>query len=83
MRTYRFTVQGYGQFPLDMLRYDACWPDTGYDVAEIHASFDPKMRTERARAKTPFKVTLSSGIMTPTAERWASFLWKVVGVCVG
>ena len=35
-RFYEFSVEGDGTFPLDMLRYDECWPsDEGKDVPKI------------------------------------------------
>ena len=34
-----FVVEGKGAFPIDMLRYDACWPKREGYSAEIMASF--------------------------------------------
>ena len=34
----KFTVRGTWGFPLDMLRYDGCWPSSGEDVVAIHRS---------------------------------------------
>jgi hypothetical protein len=34
-----FEVEGFGEFPLDMLRYDHCIPDTQEDVSLIARSF--------------------------------------------
>lgn len=36
----RFTVKGFGQFPIDMLRYDRCFPDTEKDSEELLATFN-------------------------------------------
>lgn len=33
----RFTVHGFGEFPWDMLRYDACWPETEADSTLMEA----------------------------------------------
>lgn len=34
-----FTVRGRGEFPLDMLRYDSCWPRSGEDVMVLSADY--------------------------------------------
>lgn len=60
-----FTVEGAGQFPIDMLRYDACWPSTQQDVAAIE------------RIGTRRRIQLR-GITAPTAARWKSFGWAVL-----
>jgi hypothetical protein len=63
-----FVVEGSGEFPFDMLRYDSCWPQNGDSAA-----FMSKHYTERR------KITLESvGISTPSVNRWASFNWRVV-----
>lgn len=64
-----FTVEGFGEFPLDMLRYDCCYPDKPSDA--------------EAMSTTPFsgrrKVTLvSNWPSAPTQGRWQSFSWPVV-----
>lgn len=67
---YEFTVEGSGEFPFDMLRYDACYPKTQDDVAAMTYG-------------KPFRrsVRLCHGFttnnFTPTIERWNSFLWAV------
>jgi hypothetical protein len=74
-KMFRYTVEGAGTFPYDMLRYDASYPDSQTDsvgidkeanhkrrqVTLIHDEFGPRGRT-----------------WAPTADRWASFLWKVI-----
>jgi hypothetical protein len=35
MKTYRQTFSGIGAVPLDMLRYDSCWPSTQDDVLAL------------------------------------------------
>lgn len=68
---YEFKVVGYGQFPVDMLRYDACWPkDEGNDSFNIGASWD------RFSKATTREITLI-GVKQPTEARWKSFGWKV------
>lgn len=64
----RFVVEGSGEFPFDMLRYDSCWPATAEDAAKLQSFYRDKRRVELR----------SDGYMTPTPERWASFNWRVV-----
>lgn len=67
-----FTVQGKGSFPLDMLRYDQCWPERGDDVSEIEErrSYGDGLRNVR----------LIGVCSTPTVGRWSSFGWQVIKV---
>lgn len=71
-KLYRSTFQGKGHFPIDMLRYDACWPSSPDDVYQLlvgHSQFSNPgfLDTER-------KVTVSSH-RRPTDGRWRSFGW--------
>lgn len=66
MKFKLFTVEGRGEFPLDMLRYDSCYPRFVEDVT--------KMRGNERRSIA--MVTQSQ--FAPTAGRWKSFGWKVV-----
>ena len=68
MKLHEFTVTGSLAFPIDMLRYDRCWPESGADAAEIEASLS---RSERRS----FTVRLVS-INYPTPARWDSFCWS-------
>jgi hypothetical protein len=65
MKTYVFTVRGSGSFPLDMLRYDKCWPVSGESVNNMDSSSMGIART----------VWLAS-TRHPTNERWTSFDWN-------
>lgn len=69
---FEFTVSGYGDFPIDMLRYDSCWPKSGVDSAEVLKSFYPG---QDRRGASRF-VTLE-GLNEPTGARWMSFRWTV------
>jgi hypothetical protein len=61
-----FTVSGRGAFPLDMLRYDSCWPNSEADTSAID---EPRERR---------KVTLRTySNYSPTIDRWESFGWRV------
>lgn len=73
----KFTVAGQFAFPVDMLRYDACYPATTEDAVEIGNSILPI--TRRSNADRVFKVTLvTTAINRPTVGRWESFGWKVI-----
>ncbi|HEY6415282.1 MAG TPA: hypothetical protein VIX41_03560 [Acidimicrobiales bacterium] len=62
---YRYTVEGRGSFPEDMLRYDSCWPGRQADVPL------PGPSSESRRVEVV-------GIKPPTEARWHSFGWRVV-----
>jgi hypothetical protein len=61
----RFTVEGSGEFPFDMLRFDACFPASMSDSEEL----------ERTDARSIELETLSP--TSPTPERWRAFRWTV------
>ena len=64
-----FTVQGKSNFPLDMLRYDLCWPASEQDSYIIGLSHS-EVRSER-----PYRIHLK-GLKPPTVARWNSFGWE-------
>lgn len=68
-----FTVEGTGPFPIDMLRYDECWPaGEAHDAAAIANTFHPR------NIGAPWRITLKSRKLdAPTYKRWESFSWKV------
>ncbi len=63
-RLYSFRVAGALSFPVDMLRYDACWPRGQEDVTT-------------AFTQKGSRVVGMSGICSPTTGRWESFGWTV------
>lgn len=69
-KLFEFTVLGTGHFPLDMLRYDACWPMTGEDVCSM-------VLVSRNRPSEASPIRMASH-RAPTVDRWASFGWKVI-----
>lgn len=71
MKTYQFTVTGRGAFPLDMLRYDCCYPAHPEDVAAM--DYDNTTR-EGIRAQRTVKLR---GLGMPEMSRWNSFGWSV------
>jgi hypothetical protein len=66
MAVKTFTVKGTGEFPFDMLRYDAAWPNASDDAAKMGARGWRSVRL----------TTQQNG--APTAARWESFGWKVI-----
>lgn len=69
---YRFKVTGKLSFPLDMLRYDRCFPEGSDDAAQIGYTFEPDRR------KSEIQTITLIGLSRPTDARWSSFLWSVV-----
>jgi hypothetical protein len=69
---YEFTVEGKGEFPFDMLRYDSCWPKRETEDVVVMA---PHHRSSLLRELR--QVTLV-GIHEPTEGRWSSFGWRVI-----
>lgn len=66
-----YVVQGSGDFPIDMLRYDRSCPASESDSHQIE-------RFELRRvALTRFSAAGKSG---PNEARWKSFGWRVVGI---
>jgi hypothetical protein len=59
-----FRVVGRDKFPVDMLRYDRCWPATDADSIAITTSSDARTVVLR-------------GLKVPTLDRWRSFGWEV------
>ena len=67
-----FTVEGSGEFPIDMLRRDECFPNGEQDSYRIQ-----EMRDRR----TIYLIrTTDNRFWTPTGGRWESFGWKVTGM---
>ncbi len=82
MHLRHFTVRGRGEFPLDMLRYDCCWPRRGDDVAKItpiYATITPESKDEMATRDVRLVkyAHLKRGPFVE-AGRWRSFGWEVV-----
>ena len=61
----KFYVRGRGEFPFDMLRYDAAYPTGPGDASGMYGGWDTKTRT----------VQLETNRNTFTPARWASFGW--------
>lgn len=70
----KFTVSGSGDFPMDMLRYDACWPETPHEIT--HEGRREVTVIGYCRTTPCFKRTGQPGEY-PTFDRWRSFMWSV------
>jgi hypothetical protein len=66
----KFVVVGASSFPIDMLRYDFCFPDTQQDVNA--------MDVRGSRCVTLVSRAAHDGV--PTRDRWKSFGWEVIEV---
>jgi len=72
-----FTVEGTYPFPVDMLRYDACYPVTTEDAVELGTACDH--RALKMSSRPIRRVTLGTMRQNrPTTGRWESFGWKVI-----
>ena len=87
MKTQIFTVipeSEHSEFPLDMLRYDTCWPYSQEDVATIQKTFRHLIYNENdVIEELPpihLKRRIESKKSMPTEDRWKSFGWKVYHV---
>ncbi len=71
----RFKVKGTNTpFPIDMLRFDECWPETVQDSTKISNSFG-----FRHGRRVRWELTLISKRNTvPTVERWQSFAIEII-----
>jgi hypothetical protein len=74
IKRWEFKVEGNGEFPFDMLRYDHCWPkQSDPDVINLA----PHGRS--TMYKTKRQVTLTA-YNEPTAKRWESFGWPIIDI---
>lgn len=71
----RFTVEGRGTFPLDMLRYDACFPRTPEAVVKMKG--DSNAPTRSVDLLKHHKTKDHPNI---TPQRWGSFGWGVLTI---
>jgi hypothetical protein len=71
---YESTVTGRGAFPVDMLRYDRCFPATERDAIQIGTSFGLRMGVTDASRSFTICVISEHPL---TSARWSSFGWQV------
>lgn len=74
VRRYRFTVRGSGEFPHDMLRYDACWPRCEIDSHKMNYA----ATCEGALREVELLTNHEGKLWRPTEGRWESHGWVVV-----
>lgn len=72
MYIHIFKVQGTTNFPLDMLRYDKCYPHEQVDVSNMLDDLDRDLTTVTLVHRDDKKVWL------PTKDRWHTFGWDVI-----
>lgn len=60
-----FEVVGRVAFPMDMLRFDQCWPADVIDAAKINVG------------KGQLRVIKLYSHKDPTAHKWSSYLWNI------
>lgn len=84
IKVFSFTVKGSGQFPLDMLRYDQCWPTGTDDASKIETSLARYYKADFCAAdeignsnKWEINLTGANGWGEPTPGRWESFNCRV------
>lgn len=73
--TSKVIVMGTGKFPIDMLRYDRCVPQTESDSHVIGHEDDPEPRTVNLYRYSQVEAGVTVG-------RWKSFDWTVVSEMV-
>jgi hypothetical protein len=71
-----FTVSGFGQFPIDMLRYDRCFPADERESGQIMNTFTRRIRTWEIR----LSAYASNKAWMPCKGRWESFGCQVSGI---
>jgi len=74
----RFEVRGTGAFPIDMLRYDNCWPASERDSMTIIRSF--RLRGSGEAWSIHLMTAKGDRLLEPEYNRWASFGWAVMEV---
>jgi hypothetical protein len=78
----RITVQGIGEFPIDMCRYDNCVP---YSQADVSMIANPRDGVREGGHVIKLTRYVPAGCdPLPTIDRWRSFGWHVMScVCEG
>ena len=78
----RFVVEGVGQFPVDMLRYDQAVPWSEVDSGKIATDWGSREALEPRQVAVLRHVSVPKprpgGLGWPTVERWRSFGWRVL-----
>lgn len=64
-------------FPIDMLRYDQCWPATSEDVGKMSMTFGRFGEADFRPVTVAAHRDVKAGSFT--LERWRSFGWVITG----
>ena len=81
MERVQFSVVGRGRFPIDMLRYDACFPGTEEDALLIDRLLRDPEGFEGALQYCEVRLAAwQRPGWRPNADRWASFGWSTTRV---
>lgn len=65
----KITIPPFGEFPMDMLRYDACFPARSVDSANMVGRSDEER-----------EVVVARGSETKAHAGWTEGRWKTFGV---
>ena len=69
-------IEVSGPFPIDMLRYDQCYPDHGTDSRSIEDSRIP------GRDNKPYRITVEAISEKKRGEHWTVARWESFGARV-
>jgi len=67
------TYRGNRYFPIDMLRYDSCWPRSPGDVSNIALTFSPEFHNDTLTICVARIAARKSDAWTD--DRWKTFGW--------
>lgn len=74
-----FEVTGSMSFPVDMLRYDCCYPANSESASAILSTMEPySSKGGPYRVRLTYRPRGEGGkAWLPTEDRWRSFCWSV------
>ena len=72
---HKFKVRGQRAFPIDMLRYDRCWPATRQDSRQIERFV--KQEGDATGCVGLLSVSEESH-WRPASDRWRTFGWPML-----
>ena len=72
-----FQVTGTLAFPIDMLRYDACYPAESVDANVIASAIRYDRDAPGTQTVTLEKVHMGKTTPNLTQDRWVSFSWAI------
>lgn len=80
MKLCKFKVKSTGHlFPLDMLRYDQCFPARPDDIMALE-DITAERDNYESNSNKEYSIVLYTIRKSPTVERWQSFGWYVTEV---